>query len=108
MKTTNASPENSPQQDAKYRLPFIEEPVDHSTLFGIRGEDPLFLRPGDIERVYNIPASTIYDWIHEQPETHFPAVKVAVRDESKRRLVLIPKKLFDQWIIEHATIEKLK
>ena len=89
-----------------YLIPFGEKPVAHEDVFGVHGEDPLFLRPASVEKIYGIPASTVYDWIHEQSITHFPAVKLAVKDESKRRLVLIPKRLLDQWIIDHSTLMK--
>jgi hypothetical protein len=91
-----------------YSLPFVEKCASHEEIFSVQGENPVFLRPGDIERIYNIPASTVYDWIHEQPETHFPAVKLAVKNDSKRRLVLIPKRLFDEWIVEHSTLMREK
>ncbi len=42
------------------------------------------MRPMDVESLYGIPASTVYDWIHDQAETHFPAFKLAVKDESKQ------------------------
>jgi len=77
-------------------------------VFGLRGENPILLRPADVERLYGIPASTVYDWIHEQPETHFPAVKMVVKSESKRRMILIPKQLLDEWIVEHSTLMRVK
>ncbi len=49
-----------------YTIPFMEKPVSHNSVFGLRGENPIFLRPGDVERLYGIPASTVYDWIKEQ------------------------------------------
>ena len=91
-----------------YDLPFGEKPADHETIFSLKGDNPVFLRPNDIERLYGIPASTVYDWIHAQPETHFPAVKLVVKSENKRRMVLIPKRLLDEWIVEHSTLMKNK
>lgn len=91
-----------------YTLPFVEKHATHDEIFGVNGENPLLLRPLDVERLYGIPASTIYDWIHEQPETHFPAFKLAVKGESKRRLVLIPKRLLDAWIVERSTLARVK
>jgi hypothetical protein len=91
-----------------YRHPFGETSVAHDTLFDFEGNNPIFLRPADIERFYGIPVSTVYDWIHEQPTTHFPAVKLAINEDRKRRLVLIPKRLMDEWIIEHSTLMREK
>ena len=88
------------QKPISYTLPFVDNPVAHETVFELRGENPILLRPTDVERLYGIPASTVYDWIHDQAETHFPCIKLAVKDESKRRLVLIPKQLLDEWIVE--------
>ncbi len=82
--------------------------MSHDEVFGLRGENPILLRPNDIERLYGIPASTVYDWIHAQPETHFPAVKLVVKSENKRRMILIPKQLLDEWIVEHSTLMRVK
>jgi hypothetical protein len=98
--TTHSVPEDVPIQPT-YTLPFGENPVSHDVVFGLRGEDPILLRPNNIERLYGIPASTVYDWIHAQPETHFPAIKLVVKSENKRRMILIPKQLLDEWIVEH-------
>lgn len=99
---------STPKPVATYTLPFGERAVTHEEVFAICGEDPLFLRPADIHRLYGIPISTVYDWISEQPLTHFPAIKLVVKDEGKRRLVLVPKQLLDQWIIDHSTLMKVK
>ena len=103
----NSVPEEVPFQPT-YTLPFGEKPVSHDEVFGLRGENPILLRPNDIERLYGIPASTVYDWIHAQPETHFPAVKLVVKSENKRRMILIPKQLLDEWIVEHSTLMRVK
>lgn len=101
--------ENTSNQASNfYQLPFGSGPVSHEQIFGALGENPILLRPVDVERLYGIPASTVYDWIHEQPETHFPAFKLAVKGESKRRLVLIPKQLLDEWIVEHSTLQRVR
>ena len=105
--TTNSVPEDVPIQPT-YTLPFGEKPVSHDVVFGLRGENPILLRPNDIERLYGIPASTVYDWIHAQPETHFPAVKLVVKSENKRRMILIPKQLLDEWIVDHSTLMRVK
>jgi len=90
-----------------YRLPFVDNPVRRDDLFDANGENPIFLRPADVEKLYGIPASTVYDWIADQPTTGFPAVKIAVKDESKRRLVLIPKRLLDEWLIGRSNLQKV-
>lgn len=102
-----AQPEPAPAMPT-YLFPFAEKEASHDTIFTVQGENPVFLRPGDIERIYGIPASTVYDLIHDQPETHFPAVKLAIKDDSKRRLVLIPKRLLDEWIVDHSTLMRQK
>ena len=91
-----------------YLFPFAENSASHETIFTVQADNPVFLRPDDVERLYGIPASTVYDWIKEQPETHFPAVKLAVKEDRKRRLVLIPKRLLDEWIVEHSTLMRQK
>lgn len=101
-------PEKDIQKLPTYKLPFYEKDVSHETLFDVHGEDPLFLRPADVDRLYCIPISTIYDWISHQPETHFPAFKIVTKLENKRRMVLIPKKLLDEWLIEHGTLARNK
>ena len=103
----NSAPGETPIQPT-YTLPFGEKPVSHDSVFGLKGENPILLRPNDIERLYGIPASTVYDWIHAQPETHFPAVKLVVKSENKRRMILIPKQLLDEWIVNHSTLMRVK
>jgi hypothetical protein len=105
--TNNSTPGDFPIQPT-YTIPFFDKTVTHDAVFGLKGENPLLLRPADVERFYGIPVSTVYDWIKEQPITHFPAFKLAVTEESKRRLVLIPKQLLDEWIVEHSTLMRNK
>ena len=109
MKTgSNNSEPDDAQIQPTYTLPFGEKPVSHDVVFGLKGENPILLRPADVQRLYGIPASTVYDWIHEQPETHFPAVKLVVKSENKRRMILIPKQLLDEWIVDHSTLMRVK
>ena len=97
-----------PFEGPSYQIPFVTEPVAHRTIFDHQADNPVFLRPADVEKLYGIPASTVYDWIHDQAQTGFPVIKLVVKDESKRRMVLIPKRLLDEWIIEHSTLMKNK
>ena len=54
--------QNSPEPIAHgYLLPFVDKVVSHDAVFGLRGENPLLLRPGDVGRLCGIPAITIYD-----------------------------------------------
>jgi len=99
--------ENEKPVEPSYQLPFFERSVTHSEVFNIEGDNPLFLRPVDIHKFYAIPASTIYDWISQQPTTKFPSIKFYAAEENKRGIVLIPKRLFDQWLIEHTNLMKL-
>jgi hypothetical protein len=102
------SSEKEKEPQITYQLPFIDTPATHEEIFEVHKDDPLFLRPADIERLYCIPASTIYDWVHQQPETHFPAIKFYTKEDSKRGMVFIPKRLFDQWLVDHSNLMKNK
>ncbi len=73
---TNSKPEKEEQKLPTYQLPFVEKPATHDELFDVHGDDPLFLRPADMDRLYGMPAATIYELIADQPVTHFPAIKM--------------------------------
>jgi len=87
-----------------YKFPFIDDPVSHEELFNIHGENPLFLRPADVERLYGIPVATVYELADDQINTKFPAFKMAYRKDSKRRPLFISKPLLDKWLIEHSNL----
>lgn len=103
---TNSKPEKEEQKLPTYQLPFVEKPATHDELFDVHGDDPLFLRPADMDRLYGMPAATIYELIADQPVTHFPAIKMHLREDSKRAVILIPKRLFDEWLVEHSNLIK--
>lgn len=94
------------ENQASYKIPFVDVTVSHETVFQIQNQEPVFLRPADVERLYGIPISTIYDLIADQPTTQFPAIKLITSEGKKRHTVLIPKKLLDKWIIDHSTLKQ--
>ena len=95
-----------PPKPTLYKIPFVEQLVSHEDIFTIHGNDPIFYRPADVERIYGIPVSTISDLISEQPTTQFPAFKVTLKDGSKRALIFIPKRALDEWLVEHSNLTR--